>query len=248
MIAWVALGCASPGPRPLGPGDEIDARDEAGAPLRFRIDGVESDPAHPDVTLYDLSVREVPGAPFGPYCAPDAEGRSRAIPLDGSWDTRGVYHAEPGQITFACTTGAIGKCVRWGYAPWRAVRGRSLAEAHRACVRLVRADYCGDGIGHTKDDTQIDVWDVFGVQEREEREGHPEVFEAAWSPSGAVYLGIPRWSDSPAEIVAECPDKLRGRTSLDGALDPAAVAAKYPEALLFNARFVNEADRMVPAP
>lgn len=252
MIGWIVVGCSSApapappaAPQPLGPGDEIDAVDEVGRALHFRIDAVETDGASADITMYSLSVREAPDQPYGPYCGPDAEGRSRAIPLPGSWDTRGDYHHDdPGMITFACTSGAIGKCVRWGYAPWRSAGGRSLADAHLACVRLVRADYCGDGVGHTKDDTQIDVWDVFGVLTREERAGHPEVFEAAWSPAGAVYLGVPRWSDDVAEIVAQCPDKLRGRTSLDGPLDPEEVVRRFPEALLLNARFVRDEDRM----
>ena len=30
---------------------------------------------------------------------------------------------------------------------------------HEACVRMVRADYCGDGRSHTVDGMAIDVWD-----------------------------------------------------------------------------------------
>jgi hypothetical protein len=36
-----------------------------------------------------------------------------------------------------------------GYKPWgHAPEGTSLAAYYQTCVRLVRADYCGDGVGH----------------------------------------------------------------------------------------------------
>jgi ADYC domain len=251
MIAWALAACEPAPPaekQPLRPGDEMDALDDRGEPLRFRIDAAERDPddPHGDVTLYTLSVRSSPSGSWEPYCPPDASGRGRAIPLAGAWDTAGRYRDEPGLITFACTWGAIGKCVRFGYAPWRTVNGRSLRDAHLACVRMVRADYCGDGVGHTRDDTMLDFWDTLGVASRDLPPERPQVFEAAWTPDGAAYLSTPRWSDDPAEIVAQCPEKLRGRSALDERLEPDEVARRFPEALLFNARFVQPEHRMAP--
>lgn len=78
----------------------------------------------------------------------------------------------------------------------------------QSCIRMVRADYCGDGRPHTKDGTKINIWDRDGIQKPDaEQPGHPELFEAAWGPSGAVFLGIPRWSDDVGAVVAECPQK-----------------------------------------
>src|SRR6202162_534078 len=38
-----------------------------------------------------------------------------------------------------------GKCVRYGYHPWeQAPDGRPMRDYYDACVRMVRADYCGD--------------------------------------------------------------------------------------------------------
>src|SRR5204863_5686447 len=123
-----------------------------------------------------------------PYCAADSDGRSRAIPLQGSWAAgAGTATRSADRVTFACTSGALGKCVRLGYKPWKMVAGKPLAELHAACVRMVRADYCGDGRSHTRDGTRIDIWDRLGIQRRAEPADAPELFEAAWSPAGAVW-------------------------------------------------------------
>jgi hypothetical protein len=183
-----------------------------------------------DVFLYQLSVRDPAGA-FQPYCLPDREGRTLALPLQGSWDAS-RNHVASGAMTFACTNGALAKCVRWGYKPWKTVGGVSLADYHQACVHMTPADYCGAGRPHTRDGTRIDVWDRLGIQERAPEPGM--VFEAAWSPRGAVYLHKPRFGEALESLVAECPDRLDGHTRLDApGLDEQAIAARWPEALLF---------------
>jgi hypothetical protein len=146
-------------------------------------------------------------------------------------------------ITFACTSGAIGKCIRFGYKPWKTHQGTSLQPYHAACVRMVRADYCGDGRPHTVDGTWIDIWDGLGIQRRDERDDHPEVFEAAWSPAGAAYLNMPRWSDDVADVIQDCPEHFRDRTSRDRPLVPSEVPAQFAEALIFDARYLRTADR-----
>jgi hypothetical protein len=226
-------------------GSVLDAVDESGNKLRFRVDGVEPDPRDKDgdVSLYTLSILQEGKEPE-PYCAPDGEGKRLAIPVKGSWDHRGGFHDDPSRITFACTSGAIAKCIRFGYKPWKMAAGKSLAEHHAACMRMVRADYCGDGISHTKDGTRIDLWDEVGVQSRDEVTAQPEVFEAAWSPDGAAYLSKPRWSEDVEDIVQLCPDKLRGRTAKDVTLAPTDISKHFPEAKLFNARFIRDEDRM----
>ena len=106
-----------------------------------------------------------------------------------------------------------------------------LQPYHAACVRMVRADYCGDGRPHTVDGTWIDIWDGLGIQTRDERDGHPEVFEAAWSPGGAAYLHTPRWSDDVADVMKDCPEHFAGRTSRDRSLAPSEVQQQFPEVL-----------------
>lgn len=235
-LLCVAAGCASPSGSLVEQGTVLEARDEQGSLVTLRVESVARDPqdADGDLFLYDLRVRDAAGA-WRPYCLPDREGRTLAIPLQGSWDAR-RNHVPGDAVTFACTNGAIGKCARWGYKPWKTVNGVSLAEYHQACVHLVGADYCGDGRPHTRDGTKIDVWDRLGIQKRETEPGM--VFEAAWSPRGAVYLNKPRFAEPLAEISASCPDRLGGRTPLDApGFDPPAVVARWPEALMFTESF-----------
>jgi hypothetical protein len=65
----------------------------------------------------------------------------------------------------------------------------------KPAVRLVRADYCGDGIGHTRDGTPIDIFDAIGIQHDEPAPGM--TFEAAWRADGAVCVRHTRLPDPP---------------------------------------------------
>jgi len=250
-LAVTAAACGHPRPapvpepteRPAQVGTVIDAYSEAGAPIRLRVDAIETDPEDPDheLTLYGVSVQPAGSQQWAPYCSLDRNGRSRAIPIEGSWDARGTWTAGDGAITFACTSGAIGKCLRFGYRPWKQVGGRSLRDHHLACVRMVRADYCGDGTPHTRDGTRIDIYDPLGIQKRADDDpADPQIFEAGWSPAGATYLYRPRLSDRTAEIVAECPDKLAGRVPGEGEppLETAEILRRFPETLLFNEHYI----------
>ena len=42
--------------------------------------------------------------------------------------------------------------------------GRPLRDHYNACVRMLRADYCGDGRSWTRDGTLIDMWDDHRIQ------------------------------------------------------------------------------------
>jgi hypothetical protein len=229
----------------VGPGTALDAYAEDGEPQHFRIDSVAADPRDRDgdVRLYGVSVINPSTHAWQPYCLPDIQGLSAAIPVQGSWTADGEPQPGADRITFACTSGAIGKCIRFGYKPWKTVDGVALARYHAACIRMVRADYCGDGRPHTVDGTWIDIWDGLGIQTRDQRPGHPEVFEAAWSPTGAAYLNMPRWSDDVADVVRDCPEHFAGRTSRDRTLAPTDVPDRFPEVLIFDARYLQTADR-----
>ncbi len=105
-----------------------------------------------------------------------------AIPVNGYWDYRrgvpggGDKIRNDDRFTFACPViGAIGKCVDAGYKPW------TLESEHEACVRLLRADYCGDGTPHTISGTIINLYDAAGVQEDTEDWS----LEAEWDQDGA---------------------------------------------------------------
>ncbi|HYV48084.1 MAG TPA: ADYC domain-containing protein [Myxococcaceae bacterium] len=248
----VAAGCvprapdvkpAAGGEHPAEIGSIVEAFSDSGERVRLRVDAIDPDPtdAQRELTLYGLSAQAAGSEAWQPYCAPDREGKSRAIPVEGSWDQHGDWSPGDGAITFACTSGAIGKCMRWGYRPWKEVGGTSLHDHHLACVRMVRADYCGNGTPHTRDGTLIEMFDPLGVRTRDPGDPkNPFIMEAGWSPSGATYLYRPRLHDRVGEIAAECPEKLAGRVPVSASelpLTPEEIHRRYPETLIINEHY-----------
>src|SRR5262249_52952547 len=136
----------------------------------------------------------------------------------------------PHAFSLTCTSGAQGKCVRFGYKPWKqAPDGTSLWDHHQACTRLLRADYCGDGTAHTRDGTMVDLYDRYAIQAEEPLPGMS--FAAAWDAAGAVGVRRPR---IPALISLEalaraCP-RLASRLG-------EACSEDEPHALLFDRSF-----------
>jgi ADYC domain len=207
---------------------------EAGQSLQLKIAKVELDPQDRDqeTYLYTVLYLDPVAQEWKNYCQPDRQNVAKAIPLEGHWDRTGA-HIESEQITFACTHGVLAKCVRLGYKPWKTVQGQSLRDFHQACTRMMRADYCGNGQSHTQDGTAVDIYDRARIQTRTPKSGM--VFEAAWSPKGAVLVDRPRWPDSLAQLRKECPQRLKspGRE----ALDPKVIQQQTDQALLFNDSF-----------
>ncbi len=188
-------------------GTTLTSFDERGRALRLKIEDIQPDSEDKDRESYLYTVIYYSATDNSWYhlCQPDLAGITQAIPLTGRWDKTGAY-IDDDSITFACTNGALGKCVRWGYKPWKSIKGKSLRDSHQACTRMVRADYCGNGIGHTKDGTLIDVYDRLGIQQRTKNSGMS--FEAAWGVDGAVYLNRTRFPKAIAQLQQECPEKL----------------------------------------
>src|SRR6266436_911063 len=99
-----------------------------------------------------------------PLCEAAPDGQQTGFPLAGraTADNR-LVPAGPGDFEIICAAGALGKCVRFGYHPWETRSdGRSMRDYYEACVRMVRADYCGDG--RTRTGMAIDIWDDLGIQ------------------------------------------------------------------------------------
>ena len=174
---------------------------------QIRIDAVERDTKDPagEVVLYGFSEHDPASGEWHNICEPDVEGRRAGFPLAGAFTRSGEHIALAGRFFITCTGGAEGKCVRFGYKPWRQTPdGASLATYYQTCVRLVRADYCGDGIGHTRNGTPIDIFDKLGIQRDETAPGM--TFEAAWGPDGAVCVRHTRLKDvlGPVELIEQC--------------------------------------------
>lgn len=161
-------------------GLRLAARSDTGLDVALRITDVEPPAPGDDRWRYWVEYREVDGT-WLPICE-DATGVEPAYALDGWWDPR-QGHAKGGRktvdhlrFTFACPRlGALGKCVDAGYAPW------AHDAHHQACVRLMRADYCGDGTPHTVDGTLVNLYDDIGIQ----ADTDDWVIEAEWDEHGA---------------------------------------------------------------
>ena len=216
-------------------GAQITAFNEQGRKLKFQIKDVELDPKDPEkeTYLYTVFYQDTPNSQWKNLCEPDAENVAKAISLSGSWDDTGAHIDSNELFTFACTNGALAKCDRLGYKPWKKVKGKSLRDYHQACTRMIRADYCGNSNSHTREGTEIDVYDVLGIQKPTPNDGM--VFEAAWGPDGATCINRPRWYETLSDIRKECPEKFKSRINESGSCSTAEKARqKWSDSLLFN--------------
>ncbi|ESA37947.1 secreted protein [Leptolyngbya sp. Heron Island J] len=212
--------------------------DEKGQARTFKINDVQLDPQDNEQEIYLYTVlyqgaHNRNGSTWHNLCLPDADGMAKAIPLSGRWDVTGA-HIDDGSITFACTNGAVAKCVRWGYKPWKTLKGESLRDYHQACTRMVRADYCGNGTGHTQNGTAIDVYDRLGVQQRTQDNGMAP--EASWDANGVVNLKRTRFQSTFEKLQQNCPEKLSSTTQVNQSNTQALKSIPTP--LLFNDSFI----------
>jgi hypothetical protein len=93
----------------------------------------------------------------------------------------GAFTADPSVFTVGCPASAVEKCVVLGYRPWAQFQSVPGVDLHTACVRAIRADYCGDGQSHTSNGRLINIYDGVGVQ----ADTQSWIAEAEWIPEGA---------------------------------------------------------------
>ncbi|MER8436663.1 ADYC domain-containing protein [Mesorhizobium sp. M1312] len=176
--------------------------------MPLRIDAVEADPRNPDgaIMLYAMSTRDRASGAWRNICEPDIEGRRMGFPLAGTWTQDGRHLPSDTAFSITCTGGAQAKCARFGYRPWEtSPDGTPLWDHHQACTRMIRADYCGDGVGHTRNGTPIVIFDRKGIQQDE---AAPDMsFEAAWGADGALCVSHTRIPDvlTMEGLAAICP-------------------------------------------
>ncbi|HRI49617.1 MAG TPA: ADYC domain-containing protein [Pseudomonadota bacterium] len=193
-------------------GATVVQEDIDGSPLQATITNVQADPqdASCEVLLYTLTATNPETGKSEDLCEPDQWGQRYATPVYGSWDSTGAHIPSTSKFVFACTSGVIAKCIRWGYRPWKSVNGRSLADYHQACTRMARADYCGDGTSHTEDGTLIDMYDALKIQQKSPLDPRSLLlFDAAWTPKGAYCVTKDRWLNlSKLASMAACKAKF----------------------------------------
>lgn len=221
----------------LAPETTIVGFDAQGHRLKFQIRSVELDPQDSQQETYLYTVfYQTKNQTWQNYCRATTHFAAKAVALRGTWDRGGTYQDNENRITFSCLSGALAKCVRLGYRPWQTIRGRSLKEYHQACVRMIRADYCGDGTTHTQDGTQINLYDRLGVRKRDIVPGMS--FEAAWGSDGAQAIHHTRYPESLAYVQRVCPHRLASNTKTNQ-----TSIQSQSSVLLFNDSMIKELKR-----
>lgn len=152
-----------------------------GAPTQMWISGYTEGPG--GEMRYTFQTLDADGAPVH-VCDADSQGDHSALAIkDITVDHEtGVVAARKKTLYLACVSGAVGKARMWGY-------GTTSLAGFEAAVRMVRADYCYDGISWTTDGTGVQVRDLLNIN------GflHPEyATEAVWTLNGLGCLTQPR--------------------------------------------------------
>ena len=177
-------------------------------------------PHDPQSEIWQFDLRRADGTR---YCSPDPYGEQWAMTLPDA--------AAPGGFSITCSSGALGKCLTAGYAPWRQdAAGRSLAAYHRACLHMMRAAYGGGARAWTRTGMRVEIYDDGGVNPDDRPSQMP--FEAGWNEHGAVCIAHPRVPEngSLAAILSELP-RLAGLVGPEACTEERARALG---ALLFN--------------
>jgi ADYC domain-containing protein len=206
-------------------------------PRNIFIESVVVDPLDPEheTVLYHFLAVDPVSHQKAELCGADAQGDRWGFPVRGQWDVEGHRLSNAG-YTLTCADGAQGKCVRWGYKPWKVTaNGIRLDGYHQACIRLVRADYCG-GHGTTRDGMLIDIYDNIGIQAPDPRAAEAGVrLGAAWNTAGAICVAHTRVPENLTldQLATQCP-RLVGHLGEAACTEEGASRLPGGPALLYN--------------
>lgn len=166
-----------------------------GSQIDLRIDGSATLPSpNADVRTYTISYSTTAG--WQPLCTDPVLG-NQAILFPGSWNlTTARHQADYNLFTVGCRGATFAKCEELGY------KGDLLIDTYlQACIRALRADYCGDGVSHTIDGTQINIYDKLGIQ----RDTQTWAVESNWTTEGAICIAKGRVATTlSAPTVPQC--------------------------------------------
>jgi hypothetical protein len=169
--------------------------------LVFKIKSVAQSAVQSDVYFHEVEQLDE-NDEFGTLCRDGAGNPTQAIALPGTWDPdTAIRQPGAGKFTWGCRGASLAKAVEWGYRPWVSA---TMNDAHEAAMRMIRADYCGDGVTHTTNGNPIDVSDKWNIQVSDTTWD----VEAKWGPNGAVCLNTPRklqWPRASIPCAASLP-------------------------------------------
>ncbi len=168
-----------------------------GNPLQGQIKIVNVVQSSQGSDVYFYTVQTNSSGSWQSACFDGAGNPTEAIAVEGNFDsTTGTRTSDIG-LTWACRGAAIAKAIEWGYRPW--VNG-TYKNYHQAAVRMIRADYCGNGEHHTSNGNPIDIADGLGIQTFDSAWN----IEAGWGVNGAVCLNTPRKLYWPRTSINPC--------------------------------------------
>ncbi len=172
---------------------------------------------HLTISDYDDAVESwaVDHAPMTAYRATYVGGSGQIEPLcpstspENQWFTLiagetydRVTHtvvADPRTVSLACVGEAAAKMKLMGYGP-HGNRGAG-PEEREATLRMITADYCGDGTSFTASGVAVAWRDAAGTVLPPTAE---KTMEALWNEHGAICLGTPRHA-ALSDVLDRCP-------------------------------------------
>jgi hypothetical protein len=110
-------------------------------------------------------------------------------------DAKAVIPNQDGWITLACAGSAAAKMALLGYGPHAKFSDQSApatVDQRQATLKMITADYCGDGQSYTEDGTLLAWENQAGTVIPDDE---PGASEAIWTEDGAVCLDVPRIVD-----------------------------------------------------
>ena len=199
--------------------------------VKIRIDDVteKASAAGQALLFYQLSFFDTAAQSWQPYCDKDPQGNQLALFYYGHVDQEKGYQPV-NKISITCSSGVIAKCMTWGYSPY--AEHTNAAALFNACLRMARADYCGNGKGYTRNGTLINIYDNLGIQKRGDIQEDQELaFEAAWNEKGAVCVHHSRIQENIdiEGLIRACPEKFSAANTGESCSQK-----RYPDALLYN--------------
>jgi hypothetical protein len=197
-----AMGITYRGPDLIGTEVTGQLKDGSTRQLRFT--------AHDAITVPGTNLYLVKYVDSGESVCGNRDGQpiwAAILPQEFDENTGNEIASDLNKYTFSCRFGAIQKCQEIGYlknGTGREMKNginkvRKLNDYHAACVRMLRADYCGDGNTHTFDGDNVDYYDhLVGSNGAETGTTGQDgfYFESEWDSDGAHCLNITRWMPS----------------------------------------------------
>lgn len=118
------------------------------------------------------------------------------------------------EFTFGCRFYGIQKCQEYGYPKDKKTKERKSGvdkvrrynDYHASCLRMVRADYCGDGVPHTYDGTLIDIYDHLlnnNAISTSTNGSDGWYLESEWDSDGAHCINKTRWMPNTLTTLAQ---------------------------------------------